>query len=162
MDEPSKNEATETEAELGWQPPSNTQLVDLIKPELLKHFAPALLARMKVVPFRPLQLEDLKKIVALKLEAMAHNLANSHKMELRVDQKVLATLAQQCAVSDSGARMVNAVIEQQLMPGIARSLLEFMIEDDMPDILTLSLDENGEIEATFSDRLASRTEQLAV
>ena len=54
-------------------------------------------------------------------------------------------------MSDSGARMVNAMIEQQILPGIARSVLEFMAEEDMPDILTLVLDAQGEIEAIFAD-----------
>jgi type VI secretion system protein VasG len=48
--------------------------------------------------------------------------------------------------------MVNAVIEQQILPGIAKSILEFMAEDDMPDILTLAVDENDEITATFADQ----------
>ena len=73
-------------------------------------------------------------------------------MQLRVDETVLNKLTEQCQLSDSGARMVNAVIEQQILPGIAKSILEFMAEDDMPDILTLAVDENDEITATFADQ----------
>jgi type VI secretion system protein VasG len=117
---------------------------------------------MKIVPYRPLLAEDLQIIIALKLDSMAKNLKQRHKMELRVDQAVINKLAQQCIVSDSGARMVNSIIEQQLMPGIAKSLLSFMVEDDIPDVLTLALDESGEIEATFSDKAPSVNDKLAV
>ena len=82
---------------------------------------------------------------------MAKRLQANHQMTLRVDGAVVQQIASQCQMSDSGARMVNAMIEQQLLPGIARSVLEFMAEEDMPDFLTLALDEQGKIEAIFAD-----------
>ncbi|MEL7581009.1 type VI secretion system ATPase TssH [Pseudoalteromonas sp. D15MCD-2] len=135
-----------------WQVPSITALTELIKPQLLQFFAPALLARMQVIPYLALDKEALQSIVSLKLDGIAKRLANNHKMQLRVDETVLNKLTEQCQLSDSGARMVNAVIEQQILPGIAKSILEFMAEDDMPDILTLAVDENDEITATFADQ----------
>ncbi|REL26645.1 type VI secretion system ATPase TssH [Thalassotalea euphylliae] len=134
-----------------WERPSLSAMTELIKPELLTFFAPALLARMQVIPFLPLDQESLSSIVALKLESVAKRLQTNHQMSLRVDSAVVKQIASQCQMSDSGARMVNAMIEQQLLPGIARSVLEFMAEEDMPDILTLALDEHGKIEAIFAD-----------
>ncbi|MDN3380872.1 MULTISPECIES: type VI secretion system ATPase TssH [unclassified Pseudoalteromonas] len=134
-----------------WQMPTIGALSELIKPQLLQFFAPALLARMQVIPYLALDKEALQSIVSLKLEAIANRLASNHKMQLRVDASVLDKLTQQCQLSDSGARMVNAVIEQQILPGIAKSILEFMAQEDMPDILTLTVDEQDEITATFAD-----------
>ncbi|NTS77915.1 type VI secretion system ATPase TssH [Catenovulum sp. SM1970] len=134
-----------------WSKPSINQLNEQIKPELLSYFAPALLARMQVIPYLPLDSEALSQIVALKLEAVANRLKLNHQMQMRVDGQVIEKLAAQCQMSDSGARMVNAIIEQQILPGIARSVLEFMAQEDLPDILTLTLDDNQEIEAVFAD-----------
>ena len=134
-----------------WQRPSLGALIDIIKPELLDFFAPALLARMQVIPFLPLDTQALSAIVALKLESVAERLMTNHQMLLRVDGDVVNHIAAQCQISDSGARMVNSMIEQQILPGIARSVLEFMADDDMPDILTLTLDDTGKIEAIFAD-----------
>lgn len=106
---------------------------------------------MQVIPYLALDSEALQSIVSLKLEAIATRLHENHKMQLRVDASVLEKLTTQCTLSDSGARMVNAVIEQQILPGIAKSILEFMAEEDMPDILTLAVDEQDEITATFAD-----------
>jgi len=61
-------------------------------------------------------------------------------------------LSRQCQVAESGARQVESVIEQQLMPGLAQQLLGYMADDDMPDILTLELDEQGQITAVFADQ----------
>ena len=118
---------------------------------MLSYFAPALLARMQVIPFIPLDNEALASIVALKLESVANRLKENHQMEMRVDATVIEHLAAQCRISDSGARMVNAIIEQQILPGIAKSVLEFMADEDMPDILTLTLNEDDTIEAIFAD-----------
>jgi len=134
-----------------WQVPSIGALSELIKPQLLQFFAPALLARMQVVPYLALDQDALQAIVSLKLEAIAKRLATNHKMQLRVDASVLSKLTQQCQLSDSGARMVNAVIERQILPGIAKSILEYMAQEDMPDILTLTVDEQDEITAIFAD-----------
>ena len=45
-----------------------------IQPILLRHFQPALLGRMQVVPFISLDQEALKNIVALKLDGVAQRL----------------------------------------------------------------------------------------
>jgi type VI secretion system protein VasG len=50
--------------------------------------------------------------------------------------------------------MVNALIEQHLVPGIAKSLLQFMADGEMPEILSLEIDEQGELSCLFADRCA--------
>ncbi|KID56056.1 ATPase [Pseudoalteromonas luteoviolacea] len=148
---PTADEGCEEEAQAPWTMPSLSELNNLIKPELLNHFAPALLARMQVIPFKPLDSDALENIVALKLEKVAARLSENHQITLRVDQSVLSHLSKQCALSDSGARLVNATIEQQILPGVARSILGFLSEEDMPDLLTLTLNDDGQIEAVFAD-----------
>ncbi|KAF7769667.1 type VI secretion system protein VasG [Pseudoalteromonas citrea] len=134
-----------------WQLPSLNQLNSVIKTQLLQHFAPALLARMQVIPYFPLDEKALTHIVGLKLQAVAKRIALHHQIQMRVDQQVLAQLATQCQMSDSGARMVHAVIEQQILPGIAKSILGYIAQDDMPDVLTLTLDDDQQISAIFAD-----------
>ena len=149
---PAVMEGDEAEsAETDWAPPSNSELVEAIRPELLRRFAPALLARMQVVPFRPLEAEVLRAIIALKLDAVASQLMDAHRMELRCQPDVLEHLAGQCDVTDSGARYVESMIEQRLLPGIAHQLLGFMADEDMPDLLSLELDENGALSCVFAD-----------
>ena len=135
-----------------WQPPTLVELQTLIKPVLLSHFAPALLARMQVIPYLALAGDVLQQIVSLKLELIAKRLSEQYQMAFRCSDDVLVHLAAQCELNDSGARFVNALIDQQLMPGIAQSLLQFIAADDLPDILTLVLNESQQLECVFSDR----------
>ncbi len=156
------NEPLETEQQGGddttsneqgdWIAPTDSQLIDAITPALRQHFAAALLARMQVIPFRPLDEEALATVVAMRLEAVAERLQQAHDMTFRVDRQVVDLLTRQCQVAENGARQVEAMIEQQLLPGLSRQLLGYMAEDNLPDILTLTLSDDGEIDAIFSDR----------
>jgi type VI secretion system protein VasG len=149
------------EADVEWQEPGLSELQELVKPELLGCFAPALLARMQIVPFVSLNGEVLAQIVSLKLEAIAKRLMDLYQIEFRCDQAVLAHLAGQCELNDSGARFVNSLIDQQLMPSIAQSLLHFISEDDIPDILTLTLNEEQQLECVFADKAVSEETAVA-
>ena len=106
---------------------------------------------MQVVPFIALDQDALKNIVALKLDAVAQRLKSTHDIAFRCQPQVLDYLAQRCTQTETGARHINSIIEQQLLPEIARSLLTYMMEDDMPDLLTLELDDKGELSLVFAD-----------
>lgn len=131
--------------------PSQRELVEAVRPALMHHFAAALLARMQVIPFSPLDRDSLKQIIALKLDQIAQRLASAHGITLRCDPRVIDYLVQQCHTPESGARAINTMIEQQLMPGVSRSLLGFMADDDMPQLMTLELDEADELSCVFSN-----------
>jgi type VI secretion system protein VasG len=157
------NEAEQTieEKQEEWTVPSIGTIRESIQPILLRHFQPALLGRMQVVPFIPLDQDALRNIVALKLDAVAQRLNDSHDIEFRCTPDILEYLAERCNQTETGARYINSIIEQQLLPEIARSILAYMMEDDMPDILTLELDENGEMSLVFADRQLEPVHQSA-
>lgn len=151
-------EATETEA---WHCPSVAQIRESIQPILLRHFQPALLGRMQVVPFVSLDQDALQNIVALKLDAVAQRLKQAHDMEFRCTPEILDYLAGRCNQTETGARYINSIIEQQLLPEVARSILNYMMEDDMPDVLTLELDEQGNMSLLFADKQPQDETELA-
>ena len=122
-----------------------------IQPELLQFFPQALLARMQVIPYLPLDRQALKQIVMLKLDKVAQRLQETHKMQMRCQPEVIEHLAELCQRPELGARHVDALIERQLLPNVARTLLGFMVEDNVPDILSLVMDENKQIACDFLD-----------
>ncbi|MBU1424460.1 MAG: type VI secretion system ATPase TssH [Gammaproteobacteria bacterium] len=122
-----------------------------IQPELLQFFPQALLARMQVIPFLPLDREALKLIVSLKLDKVAQRLQETHKMQMRCQPAVIEHLADLCQRPELGARHVDALIDRQLLPNVARTLLGFMVDDNVPDILSLVMDENKQIACDFFD-----------
>lgn len=138
-----------TQACTGEQRPDPEEIIELIRPELTRYFQAALLARMKIVPFYPLDMESIKKIVELKLGALAKRMKNSHRISVEYGTDVLEGIAAKCDVSEMGARYVDYIIERTLLPDIARSLVQKLSEDAIPGQLILSKSDDGTIGFEF-------------
>lgn len=128
-----------------------------INTELSHYFAPAFIARMQIYPYIPLTPNALESIVALKLDALAERLLLAQNLQLRCDAKTLRYLAESAISPDRGARAINNIIEQQIEPIIARNILNFMAEDTMPEFVTLSIDENNELNLAYSSQLEQQS-----
>jgi type VI secretion system protein VasG len=110
----------------GDKSPAAGDLVNAIRPELSDHFQPALLARCKIVPFRPLSKDVMKGVVAIKLDAIAQRLKKAHGITLSISPQLVDTIADSCTAIETGARNADAVIDGTLLPGISRQLLLHM------------------------------------
>jgi type VI secretion system protein VasG len=155
--EPEENPVSDDEVEAMTPPeaplrPSPGVLLEAIRPALTRRLSPALVGRLEVVPFYPLDETALRDVVALKLDALAQRLAEQHDIALHCQPEVLSLLGAQCRRSDTGARAVSSLIERRLLPGIARELLQRMTEDRMPEALSLELDEQGGLACDFVEK----------
>src|SRR5262249_59214262 len=86
------------------EPPSSEEVATTIRPVLSKHFKPALLARMTVVPFGPVGMEVMKSIAEMKLAALAGRLRSSHRGETTFEPELIQELARRWTESEAGAR----------------------------------------------------------
>jgi type VI secretion system protein VasG len=118
--------------------------------ELTAHFAPALLGRCKVVPFLPLDSEVLKRIVMLKLMKLGRRLMDKHKLAFAVAPEVVRDIVVMCTTSQSGARNIDTVIDQKLMPLISGFILRHMAEEKTFTHLFLYADGKGGFACNFS------------
>ena len=119
--------------------------------ELTDHFAPALLARCKVVPFLPLDSDVLKRIVFLKLMKLGRRLMERHKLAFAVAPEVVRDIVILCTVAQSGARNIDTIIDQKLMPEISRQLLSHMAENQAHTHLFIGSDGKGGFLCSFSN-----------
>lgn len=133
------------------EPPSMSELVTMIRPILSKHFKPALLARMTIVPYFPLKQEALKGITRLKLGKLQRRLKEHHKVEFVISPDVVEAIAARCTEVETGARNVDHIIRGTLLPQISTEILQQMTTERMPSKLDLSLNEDGTFSFTFSD-----------
>lgn len=134
----------------GPTPISPEDLASHIRPVLSKHFKPALLARMTVIPFYPLRGESMRSIVSLKLDRLGKRLESSHRMAFTYEDAVVDQIAERCTEVETGARNIDYIINGTLLPRISTAILEQLSDEAMPDVLHLSLDENGDFELKFS------------
>jgi type VI secretion system protein VasG len=106
--------------------PEAEELVELLRPELQRHFKPALLGRLVVVPYYPLGDEEIKSIVKLKLGKIADRFRQNHRAELTYDDSLVASIADRCTEVDSGARNIDHILTHTLLPEISAEILERM------------------------------------
>lgn len=120
------------------------ELAEAIRPILTDHFQAALLARMQVVPYRPLEKEALAQIVRLKLDKIADRLYEAHQTRLSYSEDFAALLADSCTTGDSGARNIDHLLNRQVMPAIAQSFLQWQqTAGHMPERASLEVGEEG-------------------
>lgn len=123
------NAATETMMKLTADPellPDEKGLVAAIKPELNKVFKPAFLGRLMIVPYYPVRDEALKKIIKLKLGKIQKRIAESHKIRLEYDEALLNEVAARCTEVESGARNVDNILSNTMLPELSRQILTQM------------------------------------
>ncbi|MEO6527595.1 MAG: type VI secretion system ATPase TssH [Gemmatimonadaceae bacterium] len=118
---------------------------------LLQRFAPALLGRMRIVPFYPLDGATMQSIVRLKLDRVAERIRQAHDVALVYDESVVEWIVARCTEVEAGARNVDAIIDRSILPQASRALLFRPADDAASDILTLGLGEGGALTYTFSD-----------
>jgi type VI secretion system protein VasG len=123
--------------------PGPSGLVNALKPELNKIFKPAFLGRLVVIPFFPIRDENLKKIVVLKLAKIQRRLKETHRIDLTYDPAMIDEVARRCTEVESGARNVDNILTNTLLPDISRQLLGRIAEGLRPEAIHVGIGEDG-------------------
>jgi type VI secretion system protein VasG len=131
--------------------PSSDELGKALRPALTRHFKPALLARMTVVPFFPIAREVLRQIVDLKLAQVAARLHDSHGVQLAFAATVSDAIAARCQEADTGARNVDHIVREQLLPVLASFVLSQLAEGGLPGQLSVTLDAHSNFQICIGD-----------
>ena len=105
--------------------PSAEVLEKTIRPVLSKHFKPALLARMRVVPYYPVGGSVLRELIEIKLDRLGERL-NRRQLDFTYSQDLVDHLAERCTQSDSGARLIDHLLDLHVLPLVADRLLDAM------------------------------------
>lgn len=120
-----------------------------IRPSLNQHFKPALLARMFILPYMPLNDEAMKEIVLHKLDKVATRLHERYKLKLDYQESLIQFILDNCKLAETGARNIDAVINRQLLPQLSHHLLVNDLDDHMERV-SLSVNDSGKLCYDFS------------
>jgi type VI secretion system protein VasG len=104
--------------------PDVTELNELLRPALLRQFSPAFLGRLVLVPYYPLGDGQIRNIVDLKLEKLAQRFAENHNARFTWDDEVSELVTARCTEVDSGARNIDFILTQTVLPQISSLVLE--------------------------------------
>jgi type VI secretion system protein VasG len=123
--------------------PSPEGLVKALKPELNKIFKPAFMGRLVTVPYFPLRDEAMKQIITLKLGKIQRRIRENHRIELTYEPTVVSEVAKRCTEVESGARNVDNILTNTMLPDISRYLLTRMADRQKPASIHVSVAETG-------------------
>jgi len=99
-----------------------------LREPLLKVFPPALLGRLVVIPYYPLNDEMIGLIARLQLGRIKKRIAESHKVPFTYDDAVVKLIASRCTEVESGGRMIDAILTNTVLPRISEEFLLRMME----------------------------------
>ncbi len=123
--------------------PSPAALVTALKPELNKIFKPAFLGRMVVVPYYPVRDEALKKIIVLKLGKIQRRVQENHKISLTYEDALINEVARRCTEVESGARNVDNILTNTMLPDISRLILGRMAAGEKLSSIHMGIGADG-------------------
>jgi type VI secretion system protein VasG len=103
--------------------PTSEALEKAMRGSLVKVFPDALLNRLVVVPYYPISKEMMKLIIGLNLRRIERRVLENHKVPFTYEPSVPELIAQRCTELERGARLVDAMITNQLLPDVGRELL---------------------------------------
>ncbi|WUR11057.1 type VI secretion system ATPase TssH [[Empedobacter] haloabium] len=103
--------------------PDPEGMAKALRPALLKVFPPALLGRLVTIPYYPLSDQMLGRIVRLQLERVKRRVEARYGIPFEYGDDVARLVVSRCTESESGGRMIDAILTNTLLPELSRRLL---------------------------------------
>ncbi|HBQ2552480.1 TPA: type VI secretion system ATPase TssH [Klebsiella variicola] len=128
-----------------------SDLHELLRPVLRGHFQPALLARFQTVIYRPLPAAALRAIVGMKLGQVSQRLACHYGITTTLSESLFDVLTEACLLPDTGARNVDSLLNQQILPALSQQLLSHMAPGQKPRQVTLGYHEEEGVVMAFDE-----------
>jgi type VI secretion system protein VasG len=99
-----------------------------IRGDMMRVFPAALLGRLQIVPYYPLGEEALFGIIDAKLGKVQKRVTENYRASLTVTGAVKEEIIRRCDNAASGARLIDAVINNTLLPEISAEFLRNTME----------------------------------
>jgi type VI secretion system protein VasG len=124
-------------------PPEAAALAEALRPELLRHFKPAFLGRVTVVPYFPLPQGIVRRIVEMQLGRIAARMQTTHRARFAWEPAVADAIAARCTEPASGARNVESILSRTLLPALSAELLARMARTETVQEVTVVTGADG-------------------
>jgi len=108
--------------------PSVETLEQAVRPAMLKKFPAALLGRLSIVPYYPLGKKALHHIIDLKLNKIRKRVQENYKAAFEYTDAAREEILRRCNNIESGARLIDGVVNNELLPEISAEFLRHTME----------------------------------
>jgi len=124
--------------------PSPDVLLDNFRPQLLNFFKPAFLGRTTIIPYYPLNDENLINICLLNMKRIEKRIQEHYNSVFSYDEDVLLHIVARCQEVDTGARNIENILTRSLLPELARECLSKMANDDDIEKIHIGVSNSGQ------------------
>ncbi|CAN7209519.1 type VI secretion system ATPase TssH [Acidovorax sp. LjRoot129] len=108
--------------------PGPEALTKAVRQPLLDKFPAALLGRLTVVPYYPISDAMLEQIIRLQLRRIQKRIEANHGAQFNFNDSAVQLIRERCSEVESGARMIDAILTQNLLPRLAMELLQASVD----------------------------------
>jgi type VI secretion system protein VasG len=129
---------------------SYEEIVSAIRPILSRHFKPALLNRMHIVPYLPMTEEVLGRIVALEFERIADRVKAAHGMQTTFAPALRESIVTRAQDLEGGVRYVRQMLERSVLIPLATRLLVSTQESAEGTMIDIGVAETGDVSIQFA------------
>ena len=130
--------------------PDAAELGEALRPALLRHFKPAFLGRLTLVPYLPLPADIIRRIVRMQLGRVTQRIADNYKARFVFGESVVDSIAERCTETGSGARNVESILSRTLLPEVSARVLARLGDGLSITEVTVVTDEDGEFDYTIT------------
>jgi type VI secretion system protein VasG len=123
--------------------PDPDELIEKLRPSLLRAFKPAFLGRAIVVPYYPIGDDSMRRIIELQLGRIRTRLQENNRVEFSYDEALVGEISRRCTEVESGARNVDHILTRTLLPEISREYLSRVASEASIARVHVSVDEGG-------------------
>ena len=99
--------------------------------------------------YRPLAQAAMRTIVEMKLAQVSKRLNRHYDMKTDIHESLYDALTDACLLPDTGARNIDSLLNQQILPVLSQQLLSQMAAGRKQHTLTLGWDEEEGIVLEF-------------
>jgi type VI secretion system protein VasG len=121
--------------------PEPEELAEALSPYLRRVFKPALLGRLIVVPYFPMNDASLNQIIRLKLGQVAKRLSENYHVPFTFSDELVTEIRLRCTEVESGARSIDHILTGTLLPELSTRMLQCMVNGDPVHSVSIAVGE---------------------
>ncbi len=122
--------------------PEPEGIAKALREPLLKVFPAALLGRLVTIPYYPLSDDMMQAIIKLQLARIEKRVLENHGIPFNYDDEVVQLIASRCSEVESGARVVDAILTNTVLPTISQEFLTQMMAGNAISAITISVQDS--------------------
>ncbi len=134
--------------------PNPESMARALRAPLLEVFPPALLGRLVTIPYYPLSDAMLGQIVRLQLGRIKQRVEARYRIPFEYGEDVVELVVSRCTESESGGRMIDAILTNTMLPDISRKFLGRMLAGESVPGVSVQVRE-GDFDYAFGPAAAA-------